>query len=219
MRGKTEPAGISSVSVCVPYGPHKLTYHKQCLLISPPIPQLFSYMSKGGSMKGTIALFKHSWIELHPTKHKLGRSLFFFFFEKKTLFYTPQNSWPAKLVLSSKQTGVPKTSRGLWRDIARGNGYDLCDDFGWMPAHIVCVLKSIGETQTCSKTTCENKHSSAIPNKCLFEIKCWANILALVTTYRKNGIHFVNGLFAEVGTRGILTLRVVQIKGYALPVC
>lgn len=29
----------------------------------------------------------------------------------------------------------------------------VSDDFGWTLAHIVCVLKSIGETQTCSKTT------------------------------------------------------------------
>ena len=58
-----------------------------------------------------------------------------------------------------------------------------------------------------------------IPNKCLFEIKCWAGMLALVITERKNGIHFVNGLFTEVGARGILTWRVVQIKGYTLPVC
>lgn len=50
-------------------------------------------------------------------------------------------------------------------------------------------------------------------------MKCWANILALVITERKNGIHFVNGLFVEAGTQGILTLRVVQIKGCALPVC
>lgn len=45
-------------------------------------------------------------------------------------------------------------------------------------------------------------NTAPIPNKCLFEIKCWANILALVITQRKDGTHFVNGLFVEVRTRG-----------------
>lgn len=36
---------------------------------------------------------------------------------------------------------------------------------------------------------------------------------------RKNGVHFVNGPLVQVETVGILTLRVVLIKGCALPVC
>lgn len=45
-------------------------------------------------------------------------------------------------------------------------------------------------------------NTAPIPNKCLFEMKCWANILALVITEWKNGIHFVNGLFRRSGNSG-----------------
>lgn len=79
-------------------------------------------------------------------------SLFFFVSVK-----VPQNYWPTILVWSSKQTGAPETHRG---SVEGGNSYNLCDDFGWISPHMVCALKSIGETQTCSKFTLENKHNS-----------------------------------------------------------
>lgn len=44
--------------------------------------------------------------------------------------------------------------------------------------------------------------TAPIPNKCLFEMECWASILAWLIIQRKNGVHFLNGLFVEVGTRG-----------------
>lgn len=68
--------------------------------------------------------------------------------------------------------------------------------------HTSCVcLKALVKLKPVQKLL-RKINTHPIPNKCLFEIKCWANILALVTTYRKNGIHFVNGLFVEVGTWG-----------------
>lgn len=86
--------------------------------------------------------------------------------------------------------------------------------------HTSCVcLKALVKLKPVQKLLREI-NTAPIPNKCLFEMKCWANILALVVTERKkNGVHFINVLFVEAGTRGILTLRVVQIKGCALPVC
>lgn len=83
---------------------------------------------------------------------------------------------------------------------------------GRQQAPCVCLKASV-KLKTVQKLL-RKINTAPIPNKYLFEIKCWANTLALIIAYRENGIHFVDRLFAEVGT-----LRVVQIKGYTLPVC
>lgn len=112
-----------------------------------------------------------------------------------------------------------QTSRGLLRDTAREemSMISVMIWVGCQQASCVCLKASV-KCKTVQKLL-KKINTAPIPNKCLFEIKCWANTLALIITYRENGIHFVDRLFAEVGTQGILSLRVVQIKGYTLPVC
>lgn len=68
--------------------------------------------------------------------------VFFFssnFFFVKTRFYIPKNSWSAKLVWSSKQTGEHKTCRGLWTDTPRGNGWSMMILVGHRHTSCVCL--------------------------------------------------------------------------------
>lgn len=58
--------------------------------------------------------------------------------------------------------------------------------------HISCVcLKATVKLKPVQKLL--RKISTAlIPNKCLFEMECWASILAWLIIQRKNGVHFLN---------------------------
>lgn len=176
---RTKPAGMSSVCVCV------------CVKL---INMCHTHMKTVFSSYATNIILQ---TKLCSTKHR-ARPLWFCKIIVVLLYIPGLQSWSH-----------------LQNNPVRLEHAEVCRSAEREEMVTISVMILVGHRRVscvCLKATVKLKpvqkllrkiSTAPIPNKCLSEKECWAGVLPRLIIQRKNGVHFLNGLFVEVGTRGI----------------